>query len=159
MNSGHLGRRRQIVAREGVDMSRAGRSGRGHVGRSSSIVSWQSQWLAVASFATFHVGVIAHRRARQLLDDALASTVISAGSSPSLAMGAAPRGDDDLLHLGRAFVDAQRADLAVKLLDLDAAWRRRRRRRICTARSITRCAASVAYILAIAASRVTRAAP
>src|SRR3954453_22852352 len=26
--------------------------------------------------------------------------------------------DDDLLHLGRALVDAQRADLAVKLLDL-----------------------------------------
>ena len=28
--------------------------------------------------------------------------------------------DHDLLHLGRAFVDAQRPDLAIKLLDLDA---------------------------------------
>src|SRR5437870_9972484 len=29
-------------------------------------------------------------------------------------------GDHHLLHLGRAFVDAQRPDLAVKLFDLDA---------------------------------------
>ena len=31
-------------------------------------------------------------------------------------------GDDLALHFARAFVDAQRADLAVELLDLDAAW-------------------------------------
>src|SRR6516165_11490100 len=67
-------------------------------------------------------------------------------------------GDHHLLYLGRALVDAQRPDFAVKLFDLDALVMPRPPCS-CTARSITRCAASVANIFAIAASRVTRAAP
>ena len=66
-----------------------------------------------------------------------------------------PRAMIELLHLGRALVDPQRADLAVQALDRvpgvtpspPNSW---------TAASITRWAASVACSLAIAASRVTR---
>ena len=59
--------------------------------------------------------------------------------------------DDQLLHLGRAFVDAQRADLAIQALD-DLAARARQAAMQLHRRVDDRCADSVALILAIAAS-------
>ena len=56
---------------------------------------------------------------------------------------------------GRAFVDAQRADLAIEALDRHAALTPRPPN-ICTALSITCCALSVAWSLASAASRLLR---
>ena len=66
------------------------------------------------------------------------------------------RADDQLLHFGRAFVDAQRADLAVQPLDRRSPTHAQRRRTSAPRASMTRCADSVAVILAIAASRVVR---
>src|SRR5580692_7498916 len=59
----------------------------------------------------------------------------------------------DFLHFGCAFIDTQGPNLAIELLDRGPLGD------TCTARSITRCAASVANIFAMAASRVTRGAP
>ena len=58
----------------------------------------------------------------------------------------------------RALVDPQRAHLAVEALDVACAAVTPRPPQSCTASSITRCAVSVACSLAIAASRVMRAA-
>ena len=67
--------------------------------------------------------------------------------------------DDELLHFGRAFVDAQRADLAIQPLDRLSADARRARPSAAARASMTCCAPSVAAILAMAASRVTCRAP
>jgi hypothetical protein len=63
--------------------------------------------------------------------------------------------DDELLHLGGAFVDAQGADLAVELLDGMPADHAEAAPDLHGRMSMTCCAVSVAVILAMAASRVT----
>jgi hypothetical protein len=63
-------------------------------------------------------------------------------------------GDDQLLHFGGAFVDAQRADLAIEPLDRSRRSGTPRPPNICTPVD-DRCAFSVAVILAMAASRVS----
>ena len=88
--------------------------------------------------------------ARRLVLDALRRLPHRGGSIARHAQQLA--GDDQLLDLGRALVDAQRADRAVEALD-GVVGEHAAPPRICTASSTIRCAASVAKTLAIAASQ------